>query len=270
MRRLVIIAEVPGPGVTSRLMEGRQLSRLTVLMGLTHVSEVHRRYDALNLIPAPDPGCVKKGRRSLRQAATEMLPSLVGAPVLLLGARVSLAFGVLPRPYFEWREVRLDDGSGRAMTLLHASMQNPSTVNRTMNDRLVLGQTVEFLRRVRDEEADGTLGARATANAEAYARSLSRGEREAMLSLPEAATYLGLAEHTVITLAKARRVGCYRGGPWVRTRFRAADLDAYRATQYQPMAAIRVERAQLVTGIVRSVEQDVGEPRGKLPRRRTG
>lgn len=266
-RRLVLIARVPGPSVVSRTIEGRPLTQLTAMFGLPHVREVQRRYDAVYLIPSLDPSGVHVGKRTLAQAASEMLPSLVGAPTILLGTDVSLAFGVCPRPYAEWREVSVDVGTRTRARFIFAVVPSPSSVNRTLNDRATMGIVCNFLRRVRDEEASGVLYERVEAAADEYARSLLRGERDSLLTPDEAATILGVTRRTLDDAVRNRRIGYLRLAADSKghgVRFRHDHLAAFERATEVPAEVVLAPRPALRHF---RIPPDVGEPRGYTDRR---
>lgn len=239
-RRLVIIGDVPSPDVTSLLIEGRSLHRLATMMGLDHCAEVHRRYDARNIVPARDPSGFT-GKRSRQQAASEMLPSLIGTPVVLLGNEVATAFGVLPRPHCEWRSVSASVGRRQPVRLMFATVPHPSTSNRNYNDRAVMGVVTKFLREVRDQAADGSLYARAEEGAAEYERALRRGEVADLLCVQDVATHLGCTTQRVEMLIRDRRIGYLRtaGGP----RFRWEHIAAYEAMYEVPPAEVVTKAA---------------------------
>lgn len=144
MSRLVLVGEAPG-GRGEELrpaLEGLVGKRLAQMMGLEYPDYL-RSVTRRNIYERPDDGRRWKAPEAKRRAANLMMHFEHGDRVVLLGNRVSEAFGVSAWPLFSWRSFQ------RVMTgeTYHvARVPHPSGRNRALNDETTRRQMARFLR----------------------------------------------------------------------------------------------------------------------------
>lgn len=223
-RRLIVIGDVPGAGVRSRTVEGRIALRLARMMGLPSTEEMDDLISTHNLLDEYPPDVWVPPMGMLRDAAATLIPRLVGRPILLLGNRATVAFGLVPRPMWTWRRARLE-----GLDLLYASIPHPSAVNRTLNNRATYARTVSFLESVVADVRSGMLVERAEEVAEANVRRMPRDE---LLSCGDVAAYFGVDETTVRMWVSSGLIGYVKIGAGVR--FRWLDVHALLAERTIP------------------------------------
>lgn len=147
-RRLIVIGEAPaGVGLEPQpALEGRAGRRLAKMMGVSYarfLNEVDRR----NLFEAPADGLAWDYREA-KLSAMRMSPEFrSGDSVVVLGQKVSRAFGlvgsgVVDLPEYRWFD-RVKPMSG--ITYAIARVPHPSGRSRKLNDPSELARMTEFL-----------------------------------------------------------------------------------------------------------------------------
>ena len=252
--RLVAVSESPSPNTTSLKLEGRTALRLARMMGLESTEEMESLIVGRNLLPTSSPW---RGTKELRAAAEELLPRISGSPILFLGIRTTLAFALMPRPFFTWRIARSVSGS----SLLYASIPHPSVVNRTWNDHATYAAACRFLESVAADVLSGELAERAEALA---AESALRLPKDELLGYQDAAAWFGVYEETIRRWVADGSITHVRLGPR-EVRFRWVDLHAYAAER---VVEARPRARPDADSLLLAVDPFADEARRRLGRRR--
>ncbi len=140
---MIIVGEAPSrirEGLC--VLDGNGVNRLAALMGVEDLRDVARVVNLLGYWPGSDGKGSRAPMPALRAAAAGLEPTLRGE-VLLLGHRVSCAFGIAGQPYFK----PVACASYRLVVLPH-----PSGVNHWWNEERNVQRARRFLRRMARQE----------------------------------------------------------------------------------------------------------------------
>lgn len=136
MRRIVIVGEAPSRSSDpNRPFDGASGRTLAALAGLSGYEELRRRTELRNVLSRwPGTGHAgEKGSRfpipRARRAAAKMRFE-DGSVVLLMGKRVSRAFGMRFEEYFDWKVALRGTGGG---VVWFSCVPHPSGCNRWFN-----------------------------------------------------------------------------------------------------------------------------------------
>jgi len=142
--RIVLIGQAPNRlGRPDRpLIGGRSGEFLRDLTGLS-LFQYARRFERRNVLER-FPGCVPSGdlfpRDEARQAAAEMIGTLVGRRVIFVGRAVAYAFGVSTCRNFDWQQ--------HSRGFEFAVIPHPSARNRFWNDSVSRVAAMGFFARL--------------------------------------------------------------------------------------------------------------------------